>query len=68
MYIKDLIIDIGHDLYVHAEQVAAFGSCFLVVNTLNWQGEIIRFTFGVAASILSAYIVHRLKKYWNKKR
>lgn len=66
MYIRELIHDIGADLYNHAESVAAFSTCFLAVTTINWQGEIIRFTFGIAASIVSAYIVNRLKKYWDK--
>lgn len=65
MLIKDLLTDIGHDLYVHAESIAAFSTCFIAVTTVNWQGEIIRFTFGIGASIISAYIVNRLKRYWD---
>lgn len=64
MFIK-LLHDIGHDIHDHAEGIAAFGSCFLVVNTISWQSEIIRFTLGIAASIISGYIVNRLKRYWD---
>ena len=63
--LSKLLHDIGQDIHDHAEGIAAFGSCFLVVNTISWQSEIIRFTLGIAASIISGYIVNRLKKYWD---
>jgi hypothetical protein len=65
MLLKQLATDIGNDFYDHAESVAAFSTCFIAVTTINWQGEIIRFTFGIGASIISAYVVNRLKKYWD---
>ena len=65
MYLKNVVIDIGNDFYNHAESIAAFSTCLIAVTTINWQGEIIRFTFGIGASIISAYVVNRLKKYWD---
>lgn len=65
MLLKELAHDIGNDFYTNAESIAAFSTCLIAVTTVNWQGEIIRFTFGIGASIISAYVVNRLKKYWD---
>lgn len=65
MLLKELAHDIGNDFYTNAESIAAFSTCMIAVTTVNWQGEIIRFTFGIGASIISAYVVNRLKKYWD---
>lgn len=65
MYLKQIIADIGQDIVYRAEDITAFSLCFLVVNSINWQSEIIRFSLGITASIISGYVVNRLKKHWD---
>jgi hypothetical protein len=64
--LKGIITDISHDIGGHLEDITAFSFCFLVVNGINWQSEIIRFSLGITASIISGYVVNRLKHYWDK--
>ncbi len=64
--LKSVIAEISHDITGHLEDITAFSFCFLVVNGINWQSEIIRFTLGISASIISGYVVNRLKHYWDK--
>lgn len=66
MIIKNALLDIAHDIHSHSESITASITCFLVVNTFNWKYEMVRFVLGIAASILSGYVVNRLKKYWDK--
>jgi hypothetical protein len=39
----------------------------LVSNTINWQGEALHYLFNIGSAIVSGYIVHKLKKFWDKK-
>jgi len=64
--LQGFISDIGHDIHNHSESITASVTCFLLVNNLNWQYEIVRFLLGIVASIFSGYVVNRLKKYWDK--
>jgi hypothetical protein len=64
--ISHVLVDISHDIGGHLGEITAFSLCFLVVNGVNWQSEIIRFSLGITASIISGYVVNRLKKYWDK--
>lgn len=60
---KDFIISKMHDY----EGIMAFGSCFLMMQTIDWTNEIIKYIVSFTMSILSAYVVNRLKKRWDKK-
>jgi hypothetical protein len=60
---KDILINKLHDY----EGLMAFSSCFLMMQTIDWTNEIIKYIVSFTMSILSAYVVNRLKKRWDKK-
>jgi len=37
------------------------------MQTIDWTNEIIKYIVSFSMSILSAYVVNRLKKRWDKK-
>lgn len=69
---------IGKTMINYLEEITAGGTAFLVLSNVdfisviynlnvNWSNEVIRMVFSLTTSIISAYIVNRLKnKYWNK--
>jgi hypothetical protein len=69
---------IGKTMINYLEEITAGGTTFLVLSNVdfisviynlnvNWSNEVIRMCFSLTTSIISAYIVNRLKnKYWNK--
>lgn len=69
---------IGKTMINYLEEITAGGTTFLVLSNIdfisvisnlnvNWSNEVIRMVFSLTTSIISAYIVNRLKnKYWNK--
>jgi len=69
---------IGKTMINYLEEITAGGTTFLVLSNVdfisvisnlnvNWSNEVIRMVFSLTTSIISAYIVNRLKnKYWNK--
>lgn len=65
--LKHLLIDISQDLITNSEEITAFSVYLLVSNTVNWQGEALHYLFNIGSAIVSGYIVHKLKKVWDKK-
>jgi putative flippase GtrA len=65
--LKHLLIDISQDLITNSEEITAFSVYLLVSNTVNWQGEALHYLFNIGSAIVSGYIVHKLKKFWDKK-
>jgi hypothetical protein len=65
--LKHLLIDISQDLITNSEEITAFSVYLLVSNTINWQGEALHYLFNIGSAIVSGYIVHKLKKFWDKK-
>ena len=69
---------IGKTMINYLEEITAGGTTFLVLSNIdfisviynldvNWSNEVVRMGFSLTTSIISAYIVNRLKnKYWNK--
>ena len=69
---------IGKTMVNYLEEITAGGTTFLVLSNINfisviynldvnWSNEVVRMGFSLTTSIVSAYIVNRLKnKYWNK--
>lgn len=69
---------IGKTMINYLEEITAGGTAFLVLSNVdfisviynlnvNWSNEVIRMCFSLTTSIISAFIVNRLKnKYWNK--
>lgn len=59
---SDVISDVGH----YFEELTGGMVCFVIMNVIDWQYEIIKFTMGIGASIISAYLVHKIKsKFWS---
>jgi putative flippase GtrA len=65
--LKHLLIDISQDIVTNSEEITAFSVYLLVSNTINWQGEALHYLFNIGSAIVSGYIVHKLKKFWDKK-
>ena len=65
--LKYLFIDISQDVISNSEEITAFSVYLLVSNTINWQGEVLHYLFNIGSAIVSGYIVHKLKKVWDKK-
>jgi hypothetical protein len=55
-------------MYDNAEQISAFGSCFLMASTIDWANHLARFFFSLGASLISAFVVNRIKEYREKKK
>lgn len=66
MFIKELALDITHDVIANCEEITAF-SVYLLISNINWQGEILHYLFNIGSAVVSGYIVHKFKKYWDKK-
>lgn len=67
--ISVIIIDVSKDAGNYFEEISGGAVCMIVMTAIDWQYEIIRFTMGVGASIISAYLVHKIKsKFWDKKK
>lgn len=65
--LKHLLIDISHDIVNNSAEITAFSVYLVVSNTINWQGEALHYLFNIGSAIVSGYIVHKLKKFWDKK-
>lgn len=66
MNCKDILYTVGAVAYEKSEQIVASGTCYLFLKTINWEDRLITLMFSVGASILSGYVVNRLKKRWDK--
>lgn len=67
MFLKELVVDISHDIVANFEEITSFTMFLVLSHSIDWQGEILHYMFNVGSAIASGYIVHKLKnKVWDK--
>lgn len=67
-YFKDLLFDIWAWTVFNGEQIVGIPVCVISLQTFSLQNEILKDIGSIITAITSAYIIHRLKKYWVSKK
>lgn len=60
--VTDLVIYVKQHTLENLHGIIGLSSFYLVINTITWQNELLRFVMGVLTALTSAYLVRILKK------
>lgn len=71
-YLKDMLKEVFFDIHVwtvmNLEGIGGISIGCITMQTLSFKSELLHSVISIFTAITSAYIIHRLKKVWTKKK
>lgn len=66
-YFKELFFDIIGWTVVNAEEIVGVPICVITLQSFSLRNEVLKDVGSIITAVTSAYIIHRMKKYWVSK-
>jgi len=71
-YAKELLKILFHDIHVwtviNLEEIGGISIGCITMQTLTFKSEALHSLISIITAVTSAYIIHRLKKVWTKRK
>jgi hypothetical protein len=67
-FFKDLYFDITVWTIVNLEEIVGIPVCVITLQTFSLRNEVLKDVGSIITAVTSAYIIHRMKKYWVTKK